>query len=73
MRKDLSVKFDLYRRHGVKEYWVVDPANRCLLVYVLDTGGRYPGALPICRKDAVVASTVIKELSVDLGRVFKEE
>ena len=34
-RRDLSVKRQLYGKYGVKEYWVVDPANRAIEVYRL--------------------------------------
>jgi len=40
---------------------------------VLDTEDLYPEALPICQKDAVVASKVVEGLSVELGRVFGAE
>jgi Uma2 family endonuclease len=29
-KKDLNEKFDLYERHGVREYWVVDPGNESI-------------------------------------------
>ncbi len=34
-RRDLSVKRQLYGKYGVKEYWIVDPANRAVEVYRL--------------------------------------
>lgn len=34
-RRDLSVKRQLYGKYGVKEYWVVDPANRAVEIYRL--------------------------------------
>lgn len=34
--KDMLKKLDLYKRHGVKEYWVVDPMSEQITVYVLD-------------------------------------
>jgi Uma2 family endonuclease len=40
-QKDLNEKFQLYEKHGVREYWVVDPGNRSILVYHLAPDGRY--------------------------------
>jgi Uma2 family endonuclease len=31
----------LYERHGVREYWVVDPGNRYVHVYLRCETGRY--------------------------------
>jgi Uma2 family endonuclease len=35
-RRDRIAKRQLYGRHGVKEYWVVDPYQRTIEVYVLE-------------------------------------
>ncbi len=34
-RRDLSVKRQLYARYGVKEYWIVEPENRSVLIFRL--------------------------------------
>jgi Uma2 family endonuclease len=38
LRRDLSLKRQLYAKYGVEEYWVVDPENRSLAVYRLING-----------------------------------
>jgi Uma2 family endonuclease len=40
-KKDLSAKFDLQERHGVREYWVVDPGNESVQVWRLKPEGGY--------------------------------
>ncbi len=37
---DRGKKYQLYERHGVREYWLLDPLDRTLEVYGL-TSGRY--------------------------------
>jgi Uma2 family endonuclease len=42
--KDMNLKRDLYQTHGVREYWLIHPAERWLMVYRLNAQGLY--ALP---------------------------
>jgi Uma2 family endonuclease len=38
---DLDTKLHLYERHGVREYWVVDPLNCCIHVFTPGVNGLY--------------------------------
>ena len=38
MRKDISIKKDVYARNGVKEYWMIDPWRESVTVYLLRDG-----------------------------------
>ena len=71
-RKDMSIKYELYQRHGVKEYWIVDPGNKYVHVYLLDERGSYPEDPKIYLRDAVIECTVLEGLQIDLKRVFAE-
>ena len=66
--RDWVVKRDLYARHGVKEYWLIDPINRTLWVMLLKDGylelaGEYKEG------DTVTAST-IRGFMVNLSDIF---
>ena len=37
-KRDISYKKDLYARHGVREYWIVNAADRSIQVYLLNDG-----------------------------------
>jgi Uma2 family endonuclease len=41
MRYDVTVKYDLYERHGVREYWVVQPIEHWIRVFTPDVEGHY--------------------------------
>lgn len=36
--RDRKIKFNLYQKYGVKEYWIIDPVNKVLEQYVLIDG-----------------------------------
>ena len=37
-RNDRGYKKDIYEKNGVREYWIVDPANRAVEQYILENG-----------------------------------
>ena len=39
--RDWRVKFDLYEKHGVREYWVVSPTDLSIKVFLLQDDGKY--------------------------------
>lgn len=39
--RDMNSKRSLYEQHGVKEYWIVHPTDRWIMVYQLDASGHY--------------------------------
>ncbi len=70
--KDIKTKFDLYEKHGVREYWVIHPADKYLMVYKLDSEtGRY-GRPDIYLRKARVKVGVVPGLSIKLDDVFEE-
>jgi Uma2 family endonuclease len=70
--KDLRQKFDVYEKSGVKEYWVIHPAEQTILVYMLDATGKYVATLkPYVRGDKLT-SVVLPELIIDVEEVFTD-
>jgi len=68
-RRDLAEKHALYERQGVKEYWVIDPGNRYVHVYLLGGNGRYPK--PVLHVGAAaVKSAVCAGFEIGLEELF---
>lgn len=68
-RYDWTVKRELYARHGVKEYWLVDPEAATVAVLLLD-GGALKVAGVYGEKDTLAAA-VIDGFSIALADVFR--
>lgn len=69
-RHDQLVKLGLYQRARVREYWIIDPADRSVQVFVLEDG-RYTA------KDFGAAGdrlrvNVLEDCTIDLSQVFPE-
>ena len=69
-RKEMSNKFRLYEEAGVREYWVVEPQDRFVLIYVL-RGEEFVGLRP-ATEDQPLTSTVLPGLTIDLATVFAD-
>ncbi len=66
-KRDTGIKKKLYARHGVREYWIVDPERETVEVFLLrgkEFEGRRYGV-----KDSI-SSTVIKDLNIEVKEIF---
>lgn len=70
-KKDISIKFARYERAGVKEYWIIDPGNRCVHQYCLDESGRYGEESLVLDAD-ILASKVLEGFSMKSAELFAE-
>jgi Uma2 family endonuclease len=69
-RKDLTRKFELYERVGVREYWVVYPDEKIIQVYRHEDG-RYGQQHAVGPGD-VLEVPWLDELELDVAAVFAE-
>ena len=68
-RHDLAVKYRLYQRAGVREYWIVDPDGKTVQVFRLEDG--FYGAADVYTAGAVPVG-IWEDFSIDLSLVFTE-
>jgi Uma2 family endonuclease len=67
-KHDLETKFKLYEEAGVLEYWIIEPMQNMVLVYVL-RDGVYIG-LPPKIEGTIIESSIFPELKVAVDDVF---
>ena len=68
-KKEMDTKFDLYQENKILEYWIVDPFQKIILIYVLENE-RYIGLKPFL-EDSKIISPTIPELKVSVKKVFE--
>ncbi len=62
----MNTKRELYQKHGVKEYWIVHPLERWVMIYTLDDVGNY--AKPtVVGMDEATPVNLFTDLVVDWG------
>ncbi|MCM3799828.1 Uma2 family endonuclease [Caldibacillus thermoamylovorans] len=67
---DRMVKRWAYSKAGVKEYWIVDPANQLVEVYLLKEG--VLELENVYTKEDSVHVHVLENLNIDLANIFPE-
>ncbi len=68
-KNDLTIKFDLYQRHGVKEYWIVHPDEQTVMVFRLQENGEYIVSGRYGCTDSI-GVPLLNDMVIDLGEVF---
>lgn len=71
LRNDRLVKLRLYQRAGVREYWIVDPENKTVQVFLLDSNGTLYPHEDYGRED-VAKANVLDGCFIELNKVFSE-
>lgn len=68
-KKEMRDKYNIYEEAGVREYWLVNPSDKVVLIYILSNEGRFIGLQPLT-EDQAARSTIFPDLSINLHRVF---
>lgn len=68
-KDDLTSKFKTYEQYGVKEYWIIDPANKSIRVYHGE-GGSFTLNQHI-HVNGLIQSKVLSGFSIEAGYLFR--
>lgn len=66
--KEMKYKFDLYEEAEVKEYWIVQPEDKWVNIYVLENG-RFTTHRPFIASDTI-KSQIFKGLEFPAEKIF---
>jgi Uma2 family endonuclease len=69
IRRDRMVKLQLYSKHGVPEYWIVDPGSLAVEQYLSD--GSSLKLMQTLQNDDVLSSSAIPGFSCLITEIFK--
>lgn len=67
-KKEMKYKFDLYEEAGVLEYWIVNPADKTILIYVLKDN-QFTDLHPLIEEDQI-KSPLFPQLDFILEEIF---
>ncbi|MEA3446748.1 MAG: Uma2 family endonuclease [Bacteroidota bacterium] len=70
LQKDIKIKYNLYEENEVREYWIVFPNEKAVMVYDLDKNGVYQPR-PIDEDQRYVELKILDDFRIDLDEVFR--
>ena len=69
-KRDLKDKFEIYQEHGVREYWIVNPNDENVTVFILGDNGKFQFVGMYAEDDKIPVNIFNGDLKVDLCEVF---
>jgi Uma2 family endonuclease len=70
-KRDIKDKFEIYQDHGVLEYWIINPNDENVNVFVLDKEGKYKFVGMYAGDDKIPVNIFNGDLAIDLEEVFR--
>ena len=73
LKRDAYEKFALYEKYGIKEYWIINPIERCVNVFLLQSDGKYDNGTPYeLNQNVDIPLSIIEGLVLKVSDIFKE-
>ena len=69
-KRDVSDKFELYQKHGVKEYWIVNPNDENVNVFILDENSKYKLVKIYAEDDKIPINIFNGKYKISLTDIF---
>ena len=68
-KKEIRLKHELYEEAAVKEYWIVNPEEENIVVFVLNEEGKFSG-LNMYASDDTIQSFAVPGLNINVSEIF---
>ncbi len=68
-KKEMRDKYEIYEEAGVREYWLVNPAEKTVFIYLPNEQGRSIGRQPLT-EDQAAGSCIFPELEIAPNDLF---
>lgn len=65
---DLVRKLNLYMKYGVKEYWIVDPMEKRIMIYTVDENGEVQ--FDLVGENEKVTSRLFEKFIIETENLF---
>ncbi len=70
-KRDLKDKFEIYQENGVREYWIVQPNDETVTVFILNELNKYQLVGIFSEDDKIPVNIFNGDLEIDLTDIFE--
>jgi Uma2 family endonuclease len=71
-KHEVRTKFELYEESGVREYWLINPEEENIFVYLLDENKKFSFGKTYAGGD-IISSTAVAGFTIDVEQLFKNK
>ena len=68
-KKEIRLKYELYEEASVKEYWIVNPVEENIVVFILNEERKFCG-LKMYASGDTIESLAVNGLKINLNEIF---
>lgn len=68
-KKEIRLKYDLYEEAGVKEYWIINPVEENIVVFILNEHEKFSG-LNMYTNGDILNSYAVHGLTINVTEIF---
>lgn len=69
-KKEVRIKYELYQEAGVKEYWLINPVEENLIVYIFQQDGKY-GVGKMYASGETISTEILPGLKANTTEFFE--
>jgi Uma2 family endonuclease len=69
-KHEVRTKFELYEEAGVREYWLINPEEENIIIYLLDENKKLNSGKMYAGGD-IISSTAVAGFTIDVEQLFK--
>lgn len=70
-KKEIRLKHELYEESGVKEYWIINPVEENLFVYILKGDGKY-GDAKVYTSGDLISTEILPGFTTNVSEFFEK-
>lgn len=70
-KKEMRQKYEVYEENGVLEYWLINPTDKNIFIYRLNSEGKFIGVQPLTDDD-FLTTPIFEGMNIPVQNIFED-